>query len=429
LKAATYQEIMPSLALGLPFTPREIGANYLAWPKLPELFPEYFPGVITSRDEVLVSIDREPLFDRMTQYFDQTVSDDYMRSIAPRLMENINHLDAKQIRTSLVKRGFLPQNVVRYCYRPFDVRWLYWEPETKLITANRSKYFPHVQLGNVWMVSQQKARRDWTPSQIITQLGSLHLEERGASCIPLYLYKVQNPSAPRFDDAISPNQRDANLTDMARSYLGQLFSSAPSVAVDQQAEALFYHSLAIMHAPRYRAENAGALRQDWPRVPLPKTRQALEASAVLGRQAAALLDVETPVPGVTQGTPREDLRSIAILTEINGHTPDFTINVNWGHFGVGSAVMPGRGRLVKADGGAVDVYLNETTYWRSVPADVWEYTLGGYQVLKKWLSYRETAVLGRPLKPEEAREFTHIARRIAALLSLNGALDANYGLF
>jgi hypothetical protein len=30
------------------------------------------------------------------------------------------------------------------------------------------------------------------------------------------------------------------------------------------------------------------------------------------------------------------------------------------------------------------------------------YTLGGYQVIKKWLSYRERAVLRRALKPDEA---------------------------
>lgn len=134
-----------------------------------------------------------------------------------------------------------------------------------------------------------------------------------------------------------------------------------------------------------------------------------------------------PVPGVTQGNPREELRTVAVLTTVDSSTPDFTINVNWGYFGAGSAVMPGRGRLIISDS-ACDVYLNDTTYWRGVPTDVWEYTLGGYQVLKKWLSYRETAVLGRPLKSEEAREFMHIARRIASLLALNEALDSNYRL-
>jgi hypothetical protein len=46
--------------------------------------------------------------------------------------------------------------------------------------------------------------------------------------------------------------------------------------------------------------------------------------------------------------------------------------------------------------------------------------------LKKWLSYRETRVLGRPLTPAEAREFQGIARRIAALLALAPSLDAAY---
>ena len=75
---------------------------------------------------------------------------------------------------------------------------------------------------------------------------------------------------------------------------------------------------------------------------------------------------------------------------------------------------------------AYDVYLNDVAYWHNVPAPVWDYTLGGYAVLKKWLSYREKRVLGRDLTPEEARTFTGIARRIAAILLLHPDLDANY---
>ena len=75
---------------------------------------------------------------------------------------------------------------------------------------------------------------------------------------------------------------------------------------------------------------------------------------------------------------------------------------------------------------AVDVYLNDVAYWRGVPSGVWSYTIGGYQVMKKWLSYREKALLGRDLKVEEVREVTRMARRIAAILLLQPALDANY---
>jgi hypothetical protein len=61
-----------------------------------------------------------------------------------------------------------------------------------------------------------------------------------------------------------------------------------------------------------------------------------------------------------------------------------------------------------------------------VPKRVWTYTIGGYQVIKKWLSYRERPLLGRDLTPEEARYVTQMACRIAAVLLLEPALDSNY---
>jgi hypothetical protein len=61
-----------------------------------------------------------------------------------------------------------------------------------------------------------------------------------------------------------------------------------------------------------------------------------------------------------------------------------------------------------------------------VPAGVWDYTLGGYQVIKKWLSYREGPLLGRDLKPEEIMAVAETARRIGAILLLQPELDGNY---
>ena len=98
---------------------------------------------------------------------------------------------------------------------------------------------------------------------------------------------------------------------------------------------------------------------------------------------------------------------------------DFAVPAGWGHSGAGDAVMPGWGRAVErscapeeseAMGDAsdllgdrtFDVYLTGEAFWRNVPAAIWDYRLGGYQVLKKWLSYREQKVLGRRLRAEEA---------------------------
>ena len=62
-----------------------------------------------------------------------------------------------------------------------------------------------------------------------------------------------------------------------------------------------------------------------------------------------------------------------------------------------------------------DIHLNDRAYRRNVPAAVWRYKLGGYQALKKWLSYRERTILNRPIHPEEVQHFTDTARRIGAI--------------
>ena len=167
-------------------------------------------------------------------------------------------------------------------------------------------------------------------------------------------------------------------------------------------------------------------------------RTKLAASAARGRELAALLDVDAPVAGVTEGALRLEIASIAVPTTVDGHNmadDDFALTAGWGHFGSGEAVMPGQGRAderpLTADERAAlgdasrvlgettfDVHLNGRAWWSNVPAAVWDYKLGGYQVLKKWLSYREHKVLGRPLRAEEVQHFTDTARRIAAILLL-----------
>ena len=100
----------------------------------------------------------------------------------------------------------------------------------------------------------------------------------------------------------------ANLSPAARAYLASL--GLPDPDTDQAtAELIWYHALAIGYSPAYLAENADGIRQDWPRIPLPKAKDSLLASAALGRQVAALLDTEAPVPGVTAGKIRDELKT------------------------------------------------------------------------------------------------------------------------
>jgi hypothetical protein len=76
----------------------------------------------------------------------------------------------------------------------------------------------------------------------------------------------------------------------------------------------------------------------------------LQASAALGQQIAALLDTETPVPGVTAGKIRAELKSIAVFQRVDGKpanpdSGDLDLTAGWGHGGKDGVTMPGKGRL------------------------------------------------------------------------------------
>jgi predicted helicase len=443
-----YQPLRPALDLGLPYMPARVDTDYLSWPLLPDLFPVSFPGVKTSRDDVVVDIDRARLVQRMEQYFDSALSHEEMHRLAPGAMQSTARFQAEPVRDQLRKRGFQPEHIVRYCYRPFDVRWLYWEPETKLLDEKRAEYYPHVFDGNVWIEARQRQPMESFDRGYFVHVLADNFGNGLSSFFPLYLSTVTEHLS--LLDHGKSERLKPNLSSEASVYLSRLGASEQD---------LFYHTLAVLHAPTYRTENAGALRQDWPRVPLPGTSELLHASAALGRQVAALLDTEHPVPGVTSGKLRPELQAIGVITRVGGGTlnpatGDLAVTTGWGHAGKGGVTMPGKGRVdqgaytpderaaigsgasalglteeqVIACLGATtsNVYLNDTAYWRNVPASVWEYTIGGYQVIKKWLSYREHSLLGRALTTDEAREVTYMARRIAAIVLLSPALDVNY---
>ena len=420
--ATLYDAIEPVLPLGSPLVRTAVSEEYFDWPALPELFPASFPGVQTGRDTFLVDIDLARLKERVGDYFNTSLRHEEIARRYPRVMMDTARFDAWRVRDTLLTRGGPDEaGFVRYTYRPFDNRWLYWEAETKLLREKSPRYPRQVFEGNLWLVSQQKPRREWSPPQVISHIGCIDLMDRSATCIPAWLR----------DDGlgnVGSTQRRPNLSAAARRYLEHLGASV---------EDLFHHVLAILHDPAYRETNAGALRMDWPRIPLPgwPDGDASEAAAILtqsaarGRELAALLDPDTPVSGVTTGTLRPELAAIAVPATVDGRNmagDDFALTAGWGHYGTGDAVMPGQGRVVEraytADeraalvGTTFDVYLNGNAYWRNVPAAVWRYKLGGYQVLKKWLSYRERGVLGRALMPEEVLYFAEVARRIGAIL-------------
>ena len=431
---AGYSPLECNIALGLPFKPMAVSDGWQGWPALPDLFPTSFPGVQTGRDVFLIDTDLGRLKSRVSDYFDPGLSHEEVARRYPRVMTDTGRFDARSVRDTLLSRGGPHMSgFVRHSYRPFDDRWIYWEPETKLLREKSPNYPPHVFQGNRWFSAVPRLRRDSTEPQtlVTSNIASLHLNEWSASMFPMWL----RDDGLRIDG--TSTQHRPNLSLPAQHYLDRLGLGV---------EDLFHHVIATLHDPDYRTANAGALRMEWPRIPLPGwpdgvadgAADALAESAARGRQLAVLLDSDTPVAGVTTGSLRPELSAIAVpMTTDGGNMADgdFAVSAGWGHFGSGDVVMPGQGRAVERHYTAdertaladaiptlgdttFDVYLNDQAYWRNIPAAVWNYQLGGYQVVKKWLSYRESKVLGRLLFPEEVQHFTDTVRRIGAILRL-----------
>ena len=399
-----YDSIELSLPMGLPFAQTMMNNGWFEWPALQDLFPVSFPGVKTSRDRFLVDMDLGKLMARMKDYF--------------------NSATCTQLGPD--EAGF-----IRYAYRPFDTRWLYWGANGELLDRPRTDYKTHVFDENQWLVLQKKARPDLSPPLIISDIGDLNQMNSGIYCVPLFLRD------DGFETEGVRTQRRPNLSGLAQRYLHRLGADV---------EDLFYHVLSVLHDPTYHQANAAALRAGGPRIPLPgwpdddapEVAKELAASAARGRKLAVLLDSQTPIPDVTVGALRSGMTTIAVPSTTDGSNivgDDFRLTAGWGYFQRGEVVMPGKGRVVErsytsqertALGKAVqdlgettiDIYLNDRTYWSNVPATVWRYKLGGYQVLKKWLSYREHGILDRPITTEEMQHFMDTARRIAAILVL-----------
>ncbi|MGE3699762.1 MAG: type ISP restriction/modification enzyme [Hyphomicrobiaceae bacterium] len=421
-----YKAVAPPMELGLPFVGASVAEHYFEWPKLSELFPVSFPGVTTSRDDFLVSIDREALEGRLADYFDPKVSHEDMRIKSPVVMSASGRFDPIVTRETLRKRGLLADNIVRTAYRPFDVRWLYWDPDTKLLDEKRVDYLEARAARSLEMIIPRAQRKEWSPPLVCRSVLDRNAMDGSAGAIPFKVHGKTNVSAVFAEDG----------------------------------EQTFTHCIAVLHSPTYFAENGGAMRIEEPHIPLPGDANLLRASAALGATLATLLDPETPAPGVSTGTLRAGLRTLGLPTKhddtgLDGD--DLNLTARWGSIqnaGGSRIVMPGRGLAAERayteaertalaqEGKAIglsldevlallgyktfDIHLNGDAWWSNVPARVWGYTLGGYQVIKKWLSYREHDVLGRALKPDEAAYVSEMVRRIAAILLMGPALDANY---
>lgn len=447
------------------FRPEHATDAYLSWPKLTELCSVApMNGLMEKRGGALIKIDKSTLEKRMRAYFDKSVKWDTLVSLSGDLTQDAARFDAVNARQKVLKEeAFDDKRILRYIMRPFDAQWCYYSPIRPLWNEPRPSLWAQCWEGNSFLLSRVKASKspEGPPFYLVNGLSDDHLLAPDASCFPMRL-KIQEKnnrpvSQQTFFEASAKIPR-ANLSSSARVYLTKLGVNQVDTQI-VNSSLIWMHALAVGYSLMYLKENADGIRQDWPRIPLPKSADALEHSATLGRKIASLLDTAANVRGVTSGTITPEMKHIGVIQSVEGkplhpEKEDLALTAGWGHGGKDGVTMPGKGKVTRRDytkqelaaieSGAkargltlkqalkhlgestCDIYLNDVSYWSNIPEKVWDYTIGGYQVIKKWLSYREKKLLGRSLTSNEVREVTNMARRLTAIVLLEPALDQNY---
>ncbi|MEX0676990.1 MAG: type ISP restriction/modification enzyme [Pirellulales bacterium] len=453
---AAYEPAEPRRENRFSFQPEDVTGEYLTWPRLLDLAFVKSDGLFEKRGGALIDIDCDRLKTRMQDYFDGGLSWVEYRTRQTALTKDVARFNAKGARAKALKaESFDSGRLRRYAVRPFDTRWCYYTPVRPIWNEPRPVLWQNLPHADGFLVSRLKTGKGVPGSPMF--FTRLLVDGQAISVNPSAFPLMVAPIAEKMDGVFGAPKPEANLSKASRLYLAELGIKDPD-ADSKTAALIWRHALAIGYSPAYLTENADGIQRDWPRIPLPSDRKALEASAALGEEIGALLDVEATVPGVTSKI-SPAIKTIGMITRVDGGVidplgRDLAITSGWGRAGKPGVTMSGKGKLsvrtydedeAKAidaeattrgisaqqatellDAKTCDVYLNNAAYWRNIPLNVWEYCIGGYPVIKKWLSYREERILGRALKPEEAREVMNTARRIAAIILLQPKLDENF---
>lgn len=382
----------------------DVGGDH---PNVDEYLPFYRSGVQPVRDEAVMAFHREVLERRMRDYFNPDLSFEALIERHPGFeVKRARYHPARTRQRLLSSSAFDQARLVPFLYRPFDLRWLYWEPEHKLLNEPRRELLPYWSAvpDQRCLVMPQTPRRAGAFRPVASRaVASFECAEPNARLFPLY------GPADVLHGADGQLGNDADDRAMARLLVAPEWIEATarleSTDLGAAAEAVFMALLALMNSPAWLADQP-VDADDFPSVPLPADRDEMRRAAELGHELAALDDPSIEVPGVTTGSIDTRWANIGVPDSVAGR-----VAIENGRRGSNGGQRKGTAVLWSTNHG-----------WRNIPDHVWSFTACGHAVLPKWLSYRkETGLIA-----SDREAFMLLCRRIAALRALELELDELY---
>ncbi len=391
-----------------------IREEYEKWHSLSDIIPMSVAGFKTHRDDFAIAFDKKDIEKRITDLrgneSDVIIAEKYD-------LKDNRDWNLAQARKDLKDNNDWESQVKLVSYRPFDERWSFYGIQT--IDYPRRELLDHVVnhdnlcLG-VGRQGSAIAEDEW---QLITisqnAIDSNIYRRGGVNVFPLYLYPPQDKLQVHAYDFLvdevkkrTPNLSKKFITALSLATNLEFVPTSQTTGNQSQddlaqysPEDVFYYIYAVLHSPSYRTRYADFLRTDFPRIPLPDSGERFRVLAQLGQQLAELHLLKTaPKLG---GFPKSGDNVVA-----KGY-PKF--------------VAP------EAESAAGKVLINPQQWFTGVPAAVWAFRVGGYQVAEKWLKDRRERSLSFDEVQHYQRTLGALAQTIQLMQQVDKATEGMWG--
>ena len=401
---------------------------------LPDIFPVNSGGIKTHRDHFVIDFELECLRARIAAFRDEALSDDEVRERFK--LRSTGSWKLSEARAKLQTREDSDEDFNLCLYRPFDIRPIYYSSD--VIDRPRSKVMQHMLKKNLAIVTTRVYRGDCFTSVLASQyLVEMKTAEstRGTYCFPLYLYTTPEDTKGTLfatEEVIREPNLSPKFTAILKEKLGLEFM--PDGKGDLETtfgpEDIFHYAYAVFHSPTYRERYAEFLKIDFPRLPLTSDRALFKALAEKGEELVALHLMESPALNqLITGFPvagSNEVRRIRYMERVAEEQRPPTGAAS-------SSVKVVSPRLPLALENEVRVkiepmpkqrptsrvYINETQYFEGIEPGVWEFQIGGYQVLHKWLKDRK----GRKLSFDDLFHYQKIVVALKETMRLMEEID------
>jgi predicted helicase len=400
------------------FVPKDFSLidEYEVGMSLSEIFPVKSTGIETGRDNHLVSFKPEKVEEVARVITDSSVTDEKLETLYS--IRDTSGWPVSRRRESVLQEGFSSSQIAPIHYRPFDRRYVYF---SSFLRRAHESTMTHMLKPNLGITTTRQVTtlpfNHILAARYVTEYKRVSTD-RNCYLFPLYLYP--NGSIGRLFDETATSPWEPNPDQGGRvPNLSQSFTEAFKKKIGLNFDAqkintvcgescgprdLLAYTYAILYSPTYRERYAEFLKIDFPRVPITSDVDLFWNLVSLGNELIQLHLMEHP----------------KLARTITSYPVNGSNRVK--HRGGFPKFIP-EGKSRTKTGEIADknrVYINLEQHFDGVPEEVWEFEVGGYQVLYKWLKDRR----GRVLNYDDLNHYQRIVVALQETIRLMKEIDA-----